>query len=78
MLPPRTDCNVPVDLAFLIDGSGSVSSTQFRQATDFAKTVSFAFNIGASETRVAIAQFSSSEALFSRTVRTCTDHSPFG
>lgn len=55
----KLECKVPLDLVFLLDGSGSVSRTDFARATDFVRTVGASFEISAEATRLGIAQFSS-------------------
>lgn len=49
----------PMDLVFVMDGSGSVGASNFQQQIDFMKDVTAYMTIGASDTRVGLVQFSS-------------------
>ncbi|XP_019645153.1 PREDICTED: uncharacterized threonine-rich GPI-anchored glycoprotein PJ4664.02-like isoform X2 [Branchiostoma belcheri] len=53
-------CGNPIDLIFLLDGSGSVGSTNFNKMKAFVKKTVKGFFIGSSNTRVAVMQYSSS------------------
>ena len=55
-------CRRRLDLAFLIDGSGSVETSgrgNFQRCIEFVKTVVSSFSISPSRTRVGVALFSS-------------------
>eukprot|EP00040_Diaphanoeca_grandis_P002556 m.22103 g.22103 ORF g.22103 m.22103 type:complete len:1287 (-) comp13692_c0_seq1:564-4424(-) len=52
----------PVDLAFLLDGSGSISAADWVDSKNFVETVSDLFTISPTESRVAISVFSSDRA----------------
>ncbi|KAI8478025.1 Cartilage matrix protein, partial [Branchiostoma belcheri] len=54
-------CGNPIDLIFLLDGSGSVGSTNFNKMKAFVKKTVKGFFIGSSNTRVAVMQYSSSQ-----------------
>ena len=59
--PFLTACEVEgVDLAFVMDGSGSIGSADFERAKTFVDTVVAGFNIGENNTRVGVIQYSSS------------------
>ena len=47
-----------MDLAFILDSSGSVGSDNFQQVKDFVKDVVDFFNIGTSGTHVAVVTYS--------------------
>lgn len=51
-------CQTSVDLAFILDGSGSVGSYNFNQVKNFVKNVVDFFNIGSSGTHVAVVTYS--------------------
>merc|ERR1711879_639851 len=59
---PTEACKVesPVDLVFVVDGSGSVGANGFELSKQFVGEVADRFTISASDTRVGIVQFSSS------------------
>merc|ERR1712117_122364 len=61
-LSPTIACTVenPLDLVFVVDGSGSVGSEGFELSKQFVGEVADRFTISASDTRVGIVQFSSS------------------
>ncbi|XP_078580606.1 uncharacterized protein LOC144864418 isoform X3 [Branchiostoma floridae x Branchiostoma japonicum] len=48
----------PVDLVFLLDGSGSVTEANFELVKDFTQDVIRSFNVSTSATRVGVVQFS--------------------
>ena len=50
----------PVDVVFVVDGSGSVGLTQFMQELNFLRSVSAAMHLGPDKTRIALVQYSSS------------------
>lgn len=55
-------CNKRLDLAFLIDGSGSINSAgrgNFRRCIEFVKSVVSSFNVSPRHTRVGVVLFSS-------------------
>ena len=55
-------CNRRLDLAFLIDGSGSIEASgrgNFRRCLEFVKTMVSSFNVSPQRTRVGVALFSS-------------------
>lgn len=55
-------CNKRLDLAFLIDGSGSIESAgrgNFRRCVQFVKTMVSSFNVSPRRTRVGVVLFSS-------------------
>ena len=53
------DCSEPVDLALLVDGSGSIDPIrQFPKVRKFLKELAAAFQIGPTKTKVALVQFS--------------------
>eukprot|EP00037_Helgoeca_nana_P015381 m.143609 g.143609 ORF g.143609 m.143609 type:complete len:1808 (+) comp22992_c0_seq3:230-5653(+) len=61
-------CTQPVDIAFLIDGSLSLSNSDFTAAKNFIKAVVATLDVANTSSRVAVAQFSStvqSEVSFS-------------
>lgn len=68
-IPPTTSPTVacvvekPVDLAFVVDSSGSVGQAGFTLAKQFVAEVADRFPLGASETRVGITQFSDNPQL---------------
>lgn len=51
-------CQTSVDLAFILDSSGSVGSYNFDQVKNFVKNVVDFFNIGSSGTHVAVVTYS--------------------
>lgn len=51
-------CQTAVDLAFILDGSGSVGSRNFGQVKNFVKNIVDFFNIGSSGTHVAVVTYS--------------------
>ena len=51
-------CQTSVDLAFILDTSGSVGSYNFNQVKNFVKNVVDFFNIGSSGTHVAVVTYS--------------------
>lgn len=53
-------CQTAVDLAFILDDSGSVGEWNFVKVKTFVKNVVDFFNIGVDETHVAAITFSSS------------------
>ncbi|XP_046338529.2 uncharacterized protein LOC124119903 [Haliotis rufescens] len=55
---PGMDCKTELDLAFIIDGSGSVSSTNFRRMLAFINDVIDDLNIDDDEIHVAALEFS--------------------
>ncbi|XP_078669871.1 collagen alpha-6(VI) chain-like [Branchiostoma floridae x Branchiostoma belcheri] len=57
--PANPDCNVPVDLVFVVDGSGSVGATEFEKVKTFMKNVVSQFPISATDTKVGVIQYSS-------------------
>ena len=61
-------CSARIDLAFLIDGSGSVGATNFRRCISFVRNIIRGFRISPRYTRVAAAVYSSApRRLFSFT-----------
>ena len=55
-------CNRRLDLAFLIDGSGSIEAAgrgNFRRCIEFVKTMVSSFSVSPQRTRVGVALFSS-------------------
>ncbi len=52
-------CQTSVDLVFLLDGSGSVGSNNFKTVKEFVKKVVDFFNIGEKGTHIAVVQYSS-------------------
>jgi len=52
-------CQRPIDIVFLVDGSGSVSSSEFDTTRAFVEDVGLAINIAPNATNAAIIQFSS-------------------
>ena len=53
-------CRATIDLAFLIDGSGSVGKTNFRRCLSFIQNVVRSFKISPRHTRIAAEVYSSS------------------
>ena len=54
-----TECSQPVDLAFLVDGSGSIDPfRQFPKVRKFLKQLAAAFHVGPAKTKIALVQFS--------------------
>ena len=53
-------CQTAVDLLFILDGSGSVSKSDFEKAKEFVKKVIDFFDVGKNATRIAAIQYSSS------------------
>ena len=61
-----TGCSARVDLAFIIDGSGSIEAYgrgNFRRCLNFVKAIVGRFNINSGQTRIGIVLFSSSPRL---------------
>ena len=59
MPPTRVPCpDSLVDLAFLVDGSGSMNTTEFIQAQSFITAVTGGFDVAPDEAHVAIATYS--------------------
>ena len=56
-------CQTSVDLAFILDSSGSVGGYNFNKIKTFVKNVVDFFNIGSSGTHVAVVTFSTSTRL---------------
>ncbi|XP_066936875.1 uncharacterized protein [Clytia hemisphaerica] len=54
-----TNANCDLDLGFIIDESGSITSTDFKKSIDFVKSVTQQFNVDTYKTRVSIITFSS-------------------
>ena len=55
----QTDCiNNPVDLVFVLDGSGSVGTTRFGFFKDFLEKLILRLNVGEHGTKVAVIQLS--------------------
>ncbi|XP_055956828.1 uncharacterized protein LOC126821645 [Patella vulgata] len=52
-------CNRPIDLAFIIDSSGSIKEDNFTMILQFITNVVDGLNIGPNETQIAVVQFSS-------------------
>ena len=48
-----------MDLGFILDESGSISTSQFRKETDFVRMLTTPFLIGVDNTRVSIITYSS-------------------
>ncbi|XP_066304380.1 uncharacterized protein [Branchiostoma lanceolatum] len=61
--PPPEPCNVSSDLFFVLDGSGSVSISDFDAVKQFVVAVVGAFTIGLTDTRVGVLQYSSGVTL---------------
>ena len=49
---------MPIDLAFIVDSSGSISSKNWQKMKDFLKAIVDEFNIGPASTHVAIVAYS--------------------
>ena len=47
-----------MDLVLLVDGSGSINAQQFPQVKEFLKEIVAEFQVGPSQTRIALVQFS--------------------
>merc|ERR1719361_1743923 len=60
--PPTVECVVskPLDLAFVVDGSGSIQQNGFDLSREFVSEVLDRFTVSSSDTRIGIVQFSSS------------------
>ena len=58
----QTSQAVPIDMVFIVDGSGSVGASGFQDSKDFVNDVVAQFNIGSgsTDTRVGVVQYSSS------------------
>lgn len=56
-------CQTSVDLAFILDSSGSVGSSNFNKVKNFVKNVVDFFNIGSSGTHVAVVTYSTYSSL---------------
>ncbi|XP_035691781.1 uncharacterized protein LOC118426467 [Branchiostoma floridae] len=54
---PTVECNTPMDLAFVIDGSASVGPLQFEKSKKFVRDMVDGFDIGSAQTRVGVVQF---------------------
>ena len=54
-----TQCTKPVDVVFLLDGSGSIKKEPFKLMLDFAANVAGAFKVGTGpgDSRVGVASF---------------------
>eukprot|EP00058_Branchiostoma_floridae_P022357 XP_002607847.1 hypothetical protein BRAFLDRAFT_199461 [Branchiostoma floridae] len=63
MFTPAPICNAPLDLFFVLDGSGSVTYANFDKVKEFTENVVNAFDISASSTRVGVVQYSTSNTL---------------
>ncbi|WP_129671862.1 VWA domain-containing protein [Candidatus Chloroploca sp. Khr17] len=50
-------CTEPLDLMLVLDGSGSISSTNFRQMRDFVRNLVNSYTVSPDDARVGIAQF---------------------
>merc|ERR1719510_272734 len=59
---PTVECVVskPLDLAFVVDGSGSIQQNGFDLSREFVSEVLDRFTVSSSDTRIGIVQFSSS------------------
>ncbi|NCC37716.1 MAG: VWA domain-containing protein, partial [Chloroflexia bacterium] len=51
------NCTEPLDLMLVLDGSGSISSTNFRQMREFVSNLVSSYTVGPDDARVGIAQF---------------------
>ncbi|XP_067940078.1 collagen alpha-6(VI) chain-like [Watersipora subatra] len=61
--PTKQTCVAIADIAFIVDASGSVGSTEWTQALNFAKNVVGQYDIGPSKTRVALMEFSGAPSI---------------
>eukprot|EP00058_Branchiostoma_floridae_P016459 XP_002601947.1 hypothetical protein BRAFLDRAFT_86431 [Branchiostoma floridae] len=61
--PTPEPCHLTPDLFFVLDGSGSVSVSDFETVKQFVVAVVSAFTIGLAETRVGVLQYSTSSTL---------------
>ena len=62
----RPPCSTPVDLAFIIDSSGSISGRNFRRLGNFVKEVAKSFGPSPNGSRVAMVLFSTSASVEAR------------
>ncbi|CAH1226389.1 MUC4 [Branchiostoma lanceolatum] len=52
-------CRMPVDLVFLLDGSGSITAPNFKITKSFVQNTTSDFQIGTAHTQVGVVQYSS-------------------
>jgi len=61
-IPPTicgpTICNAPANIIFLVDGSGSITATDFSTMKNFLLTIIQSFEIGTSSAEIGVIQFS--------------------
>lgn len=55
----NTEASCKLNLGFILDESGSISTSQFRKETDFVRKLTTPFLIGVDNTRVSVITYSS-------------------
>ena len=63
---PTANCPVPVDFAFILDGSGSISSSNWVLIKDFVKRVIDAFEVHEKGTHFAFLEYSTEPKVYLR------------
>lgn len=71
LLPEISNCDTPVDIAFLVDSSGSISRTNYLREKAFINAIAKSFGISKARSRAALVLFSNSASVKIR----FTDHS---
>ena len=64
LAPPP--CSTPVDLAFIIDSSGSIGSSNYRKQKNFVKEVAKSFGLSPNGSRAAMVLYSNSASVKAR------------
>ena len=63
---PPANCPVPVDFAFILDGSGSISSTSWVVIKDFVKQIIDNFEVSTDVSQIALLEYSTNSTVYLR------------